>query len=60
MLPQETMWKSMICAAAGFYGLGSFFCSGIYDCGLIVENEKHVTTHVMIPPRKKKKKKEAI
>lgn len=41
VFPPETMWKSMIHAAAGFYGQGSFFCSGVDDYRLINENERH-------------------
>lgn len=32
LLLLETIWKSMICAAAGCYAQESFFCSGMIDC----------------------------
>lgn len=31
----------MIHAAADCEGQGSFFCSGVIDCRLLVENERH-------------------
>ena len=37
----ETVWKRMICAATERKGQGSFFCTGINDYRLTVENEKH-------------------
>lgn len=45
----------IIRAAADCEGQGSFFCSGVNDCRLIVENERHrrllCCPH---PPRSKK------
>lgn len=41
ILPLETTCKSVIHAAAGCYEPGSFFCSGINDYGLIIENERY-------------------
>jgi hypothetical protein len=41
MLPLETMWKSMLCAASVCHGQGSFFCSGGDNWRLITENERH-------------------
>lgn len=40
-LPLETTCKSVIHAAAGCYEPGSFFCSGINDYGLLIENERY-------------------
>lgn len=37
----ETTWKSMIHAATGCYGQGSFFCSDIDYCRFTAENERH-------------------
>lgn len=36
-LLSKPRWKSTICAAAGFYGQWSFFCSGINGCRLIIK-----------------------
>lgn len=41
MLSPETRSKSMISAATDCEGQGSFVCSGVNDCRLTVENEKH-------------------
>ncbi|MEJ1269449.1 hypothetical protein NN561_000259 [Cricetulus griseus] len=41
MLPPETMLMSAVHADTTCYGQGSFFYSGIDDCRLIIENERH-------------------
>ena len=38
---EETVWKYMIHAGAGWYEQGSVCCSNIKDSRLIVENERH-------------------
>jgi len=41
LLLPKAVWKSMVHAAIGCYGQGSVFRSGIDDCRLITENERH-------------------
>lgn len=41
VLSPETMWKSVIHAAADYKGQGSYFSSGIDDGRLTVVNERH-------------------
>ena len=41
VLMLETMWLSVIRAAADHKGQGSYFCSDIHDCRFTIEKEVH-------------------
>lgn len=41
VLSPETIYKFMICAVTDCKCQGNFFCRGIYDFRLTVENERH-------------------
>lgn len=65
VLSPETMYKFMICAVTDCKCQGNFFCSGIYDCRLTVENERHRRlldnlSPLYSPPQKKQSRQEAI
>jgi hypothetical protein len=40
----------VICTAASYYGQESFFCSGIDDCRLIPESERHRWLLILCQP----------
>lgn len=54
VLYPETMWRSMIHAATEYKGQGNFFCGGINDRKLTVENERLESSVPTSPPPPKK------